>query len=78
MFSKSVNNINTYQDASDAENRIGRLLGCVVEGILVVRGGGIGTNVETEALDCGTFVACAKESAIESRVRRREDEIEGR
>ena len=57
--------MDTYQEASDTESRIRRLLGCVVEGILIVRGGGTGTNVEAESLDCSTLVACAEESTIE-------------
>jgi hypothetical protein len=67
----------TYQQTSDPENRIGRLLRCVVEGELIVRSGCISANVRTEALDCSTFMTRAQQSAIQGRIRRTEDEVEG-
>ena len=62
----SRNDVNTYQKARDTDVRDGCCPGCGVEGILIVRGGGIrGAKIDAEALDCGSLVACAKESTIE-------------
>ena len=66
----------TYQQTSDPEHRIGRLLRRVVEVELIVRGC-ISTNARTEAFDCSTFMTRAQQSAIQGRIRRTEDEVEG-
>jgi len=67
----------TYQQTSDPEHRIGRLLRCVVEIELIVRSGRISTNARTEAFDCSIFMTRAQQSAIQGRIRRTEDEVEG-
>ena len=65
----SRSDVNTYQEARDTDVRDGGCPGGGIEGILIVRGRGIlGTKVEAEALDCSSFVACAKETTVEGLV----------